>query len=306
MPLLLLLACSPAADSAPPAATVAPETPAAVAPPPEGHPAPERLVAIGDLHGDVDAALAVLRLAGLVDAAGAWSGGAAWLVQTGDITDRGPDSKGVIALLRRLSDEARAAGGHVLPLLGNHEVMNLTGDWRYVSAEDLAGYGGEAARKAAYAPTGEDGAWLLQRDAVARVGDTVFVHGGVDAHWAKLGTRGINATVRGALLGQGPPDILGPDGPLWNRAYLLADPVAACAELGRALTELGATRMVVGHTTQRTGQIAERCGGQLYGIDTGISAHYGRNLAALEIRGGVVTPLHAEASPAVSGVRNGE
>ena len=81
---------------------------------------------------------------------------------------------------------------------------------------------------------------------------------------------------------------------LWNRAYLLSDPVSACAELSRALLALGATRMVVGHTTQDDGRIAERCGGQLWGIDTGISAHYGSHLAALEIRGGNVTPLYPE------------
>jgi hypothetical protein len=293
----LLLACS---QPAPSAAAVEPPPAPAAAPkslPPEGHPAPARLVAIGDLHGDPTAALAVLRLAGLVDAAGAWSGGAAWLVQTGDITDRGPDSKGVIALLRRLTDEAKSAGGAVIPLLGNHEVMNVTGDWRYVSAEDLASYGGEAARKAAYAPDGVDGAWLVARDAVTRVGSTVFAHGGIDANWSRLGVRGINATVRGAILGQGPRDILGPDGPLWNRGYLLADPPVACAELARALTELGAARMVVGHTTQKDGRIADRCGGQLWGIDTGISAHYGSRLSALVIEGERVTPLYPPTEP---------
>ncbi|MDP2304524.1 MAG: metallophosphoesterase [Pseudomonadota bacterium] len=298
MPLLLLAAClsepsaPPAPAPTPPVATPPVATPPVATAPPEGRPAPDRLVAIGDLHGDLASALAVLRLAGLVDAAGAWSGGRAWLVQTGDITDRGPDSRGVIALIRRLQAEARAAGGEVVPLLGNHEVMNLTGDWRYVSPEDLASYGGEAARKAAYAPSGDDGAWLLSQDAVARVGSTVFAHGGVDARWARQGVRGLNAIVRAALLGQGPKEVLGSDGPLWNRAYLLSDPVTACAELGRALNELGAARMVVGHTTQDSGRIAERCGGQLWGIDTGISAHYGTNLAALEIRGEFVTPVY--------------
>ncbi|MDP2315996.1 MAG: metallophosphoesterase [Pseudomonadota bacterium] len=301
MLLPLLLACSPVpsapapAPGAPASTTAAAESMPPVAapgPPPEGRPAPARLVAIGDLHGDLEAALAVFRLAGLVDDGGAWSGGAAWLVQTGDITDRGPDSRGVIALLRRLQGEARAAGGEVVPLLGNHEVMNLTGDWRYVSPADLASYGGEAVRKAAFAPTGDDGAWLVAQDAVARVGSTVFVHGGVDERWSRLGVRGLNATIRAALLGQGPKDVLGPDGPLWNRAYVLSDPTTACAELGRALTSLGAARMVVGHTTQEDGRIGERCGGQLWAIDTGISAHYGTHLAALEIRAERVSPLY--------------
>ena len=264
----------------------------ATLPPPESYPAPARLVAVGDLHAGLPAALAAFRLAGVVDAEGKWSGGATWLVQTGDVTDRGPDSKGVLALLRRLQGEAEAAGGKLIPLLGNHEVMNLTGDWRYVSPADLDGYGGEAARKAAFAPSGEDGAWLVQRDAVAKVGGTVFVHGGVDANWARLHVRGINAAVRGALLHQAPPTVLGPDGPLWNRAYLLSDPVVACEELDRALQELGAERMVVGHTTQESGRVAERCGGRLLGIDTGISAHYGSHTAAIEITAAGARPLY--------------
>jgi hypothetical protein len=300
MPLLLLLACAsaPASPDVPavPAPAAVTQGSAATAPPPAARPAPARLVAVGDLHGDPASALAAFRLGGLVDEAGAWIGGATWLVQTGDITDRGPDSRGVIRLLQRLQREARAAGGEVVPLLGNHEVMNLTGDWRYVSPEDLASYGGEPARKAAFAFGGEEGAWLLQQDAVAQIGGTVFAHGGVDARWAKVGVRGLNATIRAAILGQGPPEVIGSDGPLWNRAYLLSDPVSACAELGRALTELGATRMVVGHTTQESGWIAERCGGQLWGIDTGISAHYGGHVAALEIRGDAVTPLHPSAN----------
>jgi len=296
MPLLLLIACvsAPASPEPPAAARPAPQTTGATAAPPEARPAPARLVAVGDLHGDPSAAIAALRLGGLVDEAGAWIGGGDWLVQTGDITDRGPDSRGVIRLLQRLQREARAAGGEVVPLLGNHEVMNLTGDWRYVSPEDLASYGGEANRKAAFSVSGADGAWIVQQDAVAHIGGTVFAHGGVDARWAKVGVRGLNATIRAAMLGQGPPDVLGTDGPLWNRAYLLADPVSACAELGRALAELGATRMVVGHTTQDSGRIAERCGGQLWGIDTGISAHYGNHVAVLEVRGDTITPLHAD------------
>jgi 3',5'-cyclic AMP phosphodiesterase CpdA len=298
--LALLLACTPAETTAAPAPTTAPAAAAAPAPvkpaalPPERRPAPKRLVAIGDLHADPPAAIAALKLAGLTDADGKWTGGDAWLVQTGDITDRGPDSKGVIDLLKRLGDEARAAGGEVVPLIGNHEVMNVMGDWRYVSEGDLAGYGGEADRKAAFALTGEEGRWISERDAVAWVGDSVFVHGGVDARWAKLGVRGINASIRAAMRGEGPPEILGDDGPLWNRAYLLSDPVVACAELGRALTTLGAQRMVVGHTTQKDGKIAERCGGQLWGIDTGISAHYGSHLSALEITGDVVKPVYAQ------------
>ncbi len=253
---------------------------------------PARIVAIGDLHGDPDAARAAFALAGLVDRDGHWSGGTTVAVQTGDIVDRGPDSRGVIALLRGLETEAARAGGQLVPLLGNHEAMNVLGDWRYVSPEDLAGYGGAAARRAAFGPEGPDGAWLRARDAVARVGDTVFVHGGVDAHWAARGVDGLNRAVRAALSAGDPrAPVLGPDGPLWNRAFVLAEEPAACPALRAALRSLGARRMVVGHTTQRDGHVATRCDGALHAIDTGISAAYGRHLSALEIRADTVRPL---------------
>jgi len=254
----------------------------AAAPTPK--PAPARLVAVGDLHGDLHDALAVLRLAKLIDDEGHWSGGSATLVQTGDVVDRGPDSKGVLDLIRRLKDEASAAGGRVVPLLGNHEVMNMTGDWRYVSRADVAGFGGVKARIAAFALDGAYGGWLSERDAVAKVGDAVFVHGGITPKWAARGIDGINAAVRAALHG-GPPTVLGEDGPLWYRGFVVEPAQTACASLQRSLEALGASRMIVGHTAQRNGRVLVRCGGRLDVIDVGISSVYGGHLAALQIVG---------------------
>ena len=94
----------------------------------------ERVVAIGDVHGAYDPFVAILRTAGLINARDRWSGGRAVLIQTGDVLDRGNDSRKVMDLLRRLEREARGAGGQVIALTGNHEFMRLAGDWRYVSA----------------------------------------------------------------------------------------------------------------------------------------------------------------------------
>jgi len=94
----------------------------------------ERVVAIGDVHGAYDPFVAILRAAGLINPRDRWSGGRAVLVQTGDVLDRGNDSRKVMDLLRRLEREARGAGGQVIALTGNHEFMRLAGDWRYVSA----------------------------------------------------------------------------------------------------------------------------------------------------------------------------
>jgi hypothetical protein len=109
----------------------------------------ERIVAVGDLHGDYDNYLATLRAAGIVDRKGKWAGGAAHLVQTGDIPDRGPDTLKIIEHITRLDKQARRKGGRVHSLIGNHEAMNVYGDLRYVSEGEYAAFatrGSEALR----------------------------------------------------------------------------------------------------------------------------------------------------------------
>jgi calcineurin-like phosphoesterase family protein len=99
-----------------------------------------RIVAVGDLHGDFSAWQDILRSASLIDNKGHWSGGDTILVQTGDSVDRGPNSREIIEDLMRLQKEAARAHGQLIAMVGNHEAMNLTGDLRYVSAADYAGY----------------------------------------------------------------------------------------------------------------------------------------------------------------------
>jgi hypothetical protein len=94
---------------------------------------PSRIVAVGDIHGDFDAFVGILKHAGIIDTSGRWSGGTATLVQTGDYTDRGPKVREAMDFLMGLEPQAKAAGGRVAVLLGNHEVMNLIGDVRDVT-----------------------------------------------------------------------------------------------------------------------------------------------------------------------------
>ncbi len=84
-----------------------------------------RVVAVGDIHGEIDGFDSVLRAAALIDAEGRWVGGDAILVQTGDLTDRGPRVRPVMDRLRALEQQAPAQGGRVVALLGNHEIGNL-------------------------------------------------------------------------------------------------------------------------------------------------------------------------------------
>jgi hypothetical protein len=95
---------------------------------------------VADVHGAYDRFVAILRTAGLIDGRQRWSGGRAVFVQTGDVTDRGPDSRRVLDLLRRMETDASRAGGRVHALLGNHEVMRMLGDLRYVSPGEYAAF----------------------------------------------------------------------------------------------------------------------------------------------------------------------
>lgn len=106
-----------------------------------------RVVAVGDVHGSLDGLRGVLRAAGLIDAADRWTGGTATFVQTGDVTDRGADVRGALDLLMALEREAPAQGGRVLPVLGNHEAMNLVGELRDATADICARFAGPDADK---------------------------------------------------------------------------------------------------------------------------------------------------------------
>src|SRR5688500_8812710 len=101
---------------------------------------PQRIVAVGDLHGDYDAWIEIASRARLIDRRNRWAGGSAVLVQTGDITDRGPDSLKIIRHLMRLRAQARRSGGRVVVVLGNHEAMNMTDDLRYVHPGEFAAF----------------------------------------------------------------------------------------------------------------------------------------------------------------------
>jgi len=107
----------------------------------------ERVIAIGDLHGDYAQYLNVMRSAGLIDKNGKWSGGKTHLVQTGDITDRGADSRKIIDHLVKLARQAKKKGGYVHMLIGNHETMNVVGDLRYVTKGEFNAFRSRNSRR---------------------------------------------------------------------------------------------------------------------------------------------------------------
>ena len=101
---------------------------------------PQRIVAVGDLHGDYAAWQDIARAAGVIDAKGHWAGSKTILVQMGDITDRGADSLKIVRSLQQLQREAPRKGGKAIVVIGNHEAMNLTGDNRYTTPGEYAAF----------------------------------------------------------------------------------------------------------------------------------------------------------------------
>ena len=271
-------------------------------------PSPDRVVAIGDLHGDIDAARRALRLAGAIDARDKWAGGKLVLVQTGDQIDREDHDRDVIDLFERLKTEAKAAGGEVIALSGNHEIMNASFDFRYVTKggfEEFADVPGNAppiegltaadrGRAVAFMPGGPYAKILATRPVVARVGDTIFVHGGVLGKHVRKGLDGINDGVRKYLEGTAatpPSGAVDDDGVVWTRAYSDKTGQSECVELRNVLVTLKAARMVVGHTVQERG-MTSACDGQVIRIDTGMSKFYGGPIQALQIaKDGKLTAL---------------
>lgn len=141
----------------------------------------DSLYVVGDVHGEYGRLRALLRNAGLVDAAGRWRGGRRHLVLLGDLMDRGPDVTRLLWYVYELEAEARAAGGAVHVVLGNHEVMVFTGDHRYVAPKErlLAHLHGLDYGRMYDPRSSLIGRWLGSKPAAIRIGSVLLAHGGI-------------------------------------------------------------------------------------------------------------------------------
>ncbi len=270
---------------------------------------PPRIIAIGDLHGDLEAARAALRLGGAIDGKDQWIGGDLVVVQTGDILDRGDDEAAIMDLFQRIREEADRAGGAVHVLNGNHELMNAYLDFRYVTEGGFADFAGvehpdpadsalaslepaQRGRAAAFRPGGPMAQLLARQTMTVVVGGTLFTHGGILPQHLDMGLDRMETEVRAWLLNEAPqPEwIRGDRSPVWTRLYSSQPTTAACDTLDLVLGRMGVERMVVGHTVQGGG-VTAFCGGRVWCIDVGLAAHYGGVPEVLELKGNVVRSI---------------
>ncbi|MBP7570591.1 MAG: metallophosphoesterase [Acidobacteria bacterium] len=289
-----------------------------------------RIVAVGDVHGDFDRLVEVLRDAGVVDRRNRWTGGGTHLVQTGDVLDRGPDARKVLDLLMSLEKQARRAGGRVHALLGNHEAMNLAGDLRYVPAGEYAAFRspetgelrarvfelladpaskddaayrarweaqhplGWVERSLAFGPKGAYGKWLRQRAAVVRINGILFLHGGLSPKHGSLSIPEINQRIEQELAGTALPEgslAADPEGPLWYRGLATLPEPELREHVDRLLSLHQARHIVIGHTVVAPA-IVPRLSARVIAIDVGLSALYKGPPAALIVEGERLFALH--------------
>ncbi|MFC2166301.1 metallophosphoesterase, partial [Acidobacteriota bacterium] len=199
----------------------------------------DRVVAIGDVHGSYEKLVSLLRGMELVDDQLAWIGEEDHLVFCGDLIDRGPDDRPVMDLIIRLQSEAASQGGCVHVVLGNHDVLNLVRDTRYIHPKGFADFASEEqekdrnkawkefksihsrkaitedklkaafddlykpgffARLQAFEAEGQYGSWLLTLPTVIKINNILFVHGGLTPEVAAVGIDGINRRVQESLV----------------------------------------------------------------------------------------------------------
>lgn len=260
--------------------------------------AAQRVIVIGDVHGDLARLMECFYATGILNHNGEWIAEPpnTVVVQLGDQVDsrnrgatedweRVPDTE-VMLFMDRVDNIARMKGGRVISLIGNHEIMNVTGDFTYVSegsGKDLN------LRQQRFQAGGPYARILAKRCVVAKVGSLLFVHGGilpmhlmlVDGNLHKM-----NELVR-KLLRNEPTEmnevvllndvITGDRGILWTRAYMeiLNQPDVLHDVLTYVLGSTGCKLICIGHNTVST--ITGISGGRLWFVDAGMSRAYGND-----------------------------
>ena len=241
-------------------------------------PAGARIVALSDIHGQYALMLRLLRAHRVIDDKDRWALGRDHLVITGDVFDRGPQVNEAFWLLFQLQRQAAKAGGAVHFLLGNHETMVLYDDLRYIHPKyaEVAKLLGKS-YPALYGADSVLGGWLRTRPVMLKLGDSLFLHGGIApqnldlvaamdatnaAYDRSLGTpkTQIKADPASARLYDGKTS------PIWYRGYFNGQ--LTTPEVGALVDRLGLARIVVGHTT--IGEVASFHDGRVIAIDSGI------------------------------------
>lgn len=219
----------------------------------------DKIFALSDMEGDFSSFRKLLQAAGVIDNNFNWTFGTGHLVLAGDFLDRGSQVTEVLWLIYSLEEKAKAAGGYVHYILGNHEILNMSNDLRYVNPKyfhdvKLMHIGYEKL----YEKNSEIGRWLRTKNVIEKIGKLVFVHGGIseELNSLNLSITRINQLARPYYnsgneesMDQITNTILsGKVGPFWYRGYYKNDNKVTPEEMNDILSEFSLTHIITGHT----------------------------------------------------------
>jgi hypothetical protein len=218
---------------------------------------PSKIFVLSDIEGEYDYFKQLLLAAGVMDKKFNWTFGKGHFVICGDVFDRGSKVTECLWLIYFLEEKAKQADGYVHFILGNHELMNITGDLRYLNPKYL-----QIAQQLSvpynnfYSKETELGRWLRSKNIMEKIGDRLFLHGGVSQYVNRLGqpVTAINSEAR-PYYDQANDSLMPPiaqlllldEGPLWYRGYFMA-PLARQAQVDSTLQLFDVKKIILGHT----------------------------------------------------------
>lgn len=252
-------------------------------------PSVRRVLAIGDIHGDFKSLIMLLKKANIIDNYNKWIAGKTYVVQIGDILDararvgtwKGGEEENVIKFLINLNNQAKKFQGRVIFLIGNHEFMNILGDFSYASPMDIRKMGGIKERRKYFKIDGKFIKSYASKAYISvKIGDWIFCHGGINQKvssiydieklnkiYKKFINNNYNENQKIKIINL----FLGNNGILTYRGFGNSKP--NCNNLYTTLGNLNGYHMVIGHTIQD--KINSKCNNRLWRIDTGMSRVFG-------------------------------
>lgn len=248
----------------------------------------EKIVVIGDIHADYEILLTVLKKSGVINDKLEWSGGKTYLVMIGDLVDgkaridnwTGDSDLKVINYLNKLMKQAKRKGGDVIILLGNHEFMNIRGNFSYSGERGIKEMGGELKRLKYF--NNQFREFGLKCFLAVNIGGWIFCHAGIPPEISKkYQIPKLNSLLCKFLSNEMSIyeenvffDIIsGDNGILTTREFGTND--VNCKRLTSTLVNLNANHMVIGHTVQE--KVNEICNKKLWRVDVGLSRAFGNN-----------------------------
>lgn len=227
---------------------------------------PKKMIVISDIEGNYDAFAGFLYNNDLIDENHNWIYGDGHLVLVGDFVDRGKNVTQVLWLIYKLEQQAKRHNGLVHFILGNHEVLNFSGDYRYnrkkymKAAQEISQIKNKKeALKYMYSVNSELGKWLATKNVVEKIGSYIFVHAGIspDILNYKLSFTDINNIVRLNFRNKKKLDdkttkfLFSSRGPFWYRGLFMGRSSykkITPFQLEKVLNYYQSEKIVVGHT----------------------------------------------------------